>query len=156
MPGHPTVYRFFDDAGDLLYVGSTWQPHLRWVDHQRKSWFLEAATITVEHFDDVEQMKRAEQRAIRTERPRHNIAGCSRSSQDQDESPKEERHTMPDLAQLAALTARRADLADEMERLDQEWRDLVAATMAHHPVADVALTAGISRARVYQIRDGRR
>lgn len=157
MPGHPTVYRFFDEAGDLLYVGSTWQPHLRWVGHQRKSWFLDVATITVEHFADLDEMKRAEWAAIKTERPRHNVMGSRRAhhSPDFHAAPDEERLTMSSLARLAALTARRAELTDELDRLDQEWRELVVGALAQHPVADIALTAKVSRARVYQIRDGK-
>jgi hypothetical protein len=55
----------------------------------------------------------------------------------------------------AATEAKR--LADEAAAdADREWRAAVRTALAGQRVVDVAEAAGISRERVYQIRDGRR
>ena len=63
---------------------------------------------------------------------------------------------MADLEYLAAVTARRARMAADMAWLDQEWRQLVAQAMQDgYSAVAVAKAAGVSRPRVYQIRDGK-
>lgn len=45
----------------------------------------------------------------------------------------------------------------EIEAADREWRDAIrAAIAAGERVVDIAAAAGVTRDRVYQIRDGRR
>lgn len=75
-PVRTAVYRFFDAAGDLLYIGIAENPDGRWKKHaSRKPWWPEVARKTVEWFDNREEAGAAEHRAIRTEHARHNIAG---------------------------------------------------------------------------------
>lgn len=69
----PVLYRFYDADGALLYIGSTWAPHLRWRHHEQKRWFAQAASVTIEHFDDVGELREAESTAIRTEGPPFNV-----------------------------------------------------------------------------------
>jgi len=58
---------------------------------------------------------------------------------------------------IAALSSARAEAQAKAARVDEEWRvEIIAALMRGVPAADVAEAAGISRQRVYQIRDGKR
>lgn len=75
VEGIPTcVYRFFDATGQLLYVGVTNALPLRLDRHNRtKPWFRDCTKVTVEHFEDRTSALEAEARAIRRERPVHNV-----------------------------------------------------------------------------------
>lgn len=70
-----TLYRFFDTAGSLLYVGRTISPARRWREHEKNSpWFTAVAKVTRQVFATAAEVDQAERRAIATERPIHNIA----------------------------------------------------------------------------------
>jgi hypothetical protein len=45
-----TVYRFYDKAGSLMYVGITNNGLSRFQNHSRKEWWSRVATIKVEHW----------------------------------------------------------------------------------------------------------
>jgi hypothetical protein len=48
-------------------------------------------------------------------------------------------------------------LREETDRADRSWRAAIRAALAAGvPVGDLADTAGVTRARIYQIRDDRR
>jgi predicted GIY-YIG superfamily endonuclease len=67
------LYRFFDEAGDLLYVGVTMNPVARWKQHSHeKTWWTEVAHIAVEPHSDRAAVMTAERVAITTEKPRYN------------------------------------------------------------------------------------
>lgn len=67
------LYRFFDDAGALLYVGITNNPRSRIGDHRVNSpWWDQAATITLARFASRAELEAAELVAIRDERPKYN------------------------------------------------------------------------------------
>lgn len=54
-------------------------------------------------------------------------------------------------------TANKANAELDAEEADRAWRDAIrAAVSAGERVVEIAEAAGISRDRVYQIRDGRR
>ncbi len=74
-PGVPgVVYRMFNAAGDLLYIGCTTRFIRRMTDHEHnRPWWSEVASITVEHFESGYQAAKAEAVAIRSEAPRHNV-----------------------------------------------------------------------------------
>lgn len=58
---------------------------------------------------------------------------------------------------IAELTAQRDKMRADLEWTDLQWRGLIrAAAKGGQPVAEIAEAAGISKARVYQIRDDRR
>jgi predicted GIY-YIG superfamily endonuclease len=77
-PRPSTLYRFFDHAGALLYVGVAGNPGRRWEQHAKaKSWWATVATTTVEHFASRDEALAAEREAIANERPLHNVAGTS-------------------------------------------------------------------------------
>jgi len=68
------LYRFFDDQGDLLYVGITMNPSARWPQHKRdKHWWHQVENITLEVFGSRKEVLDAETEAIKTEHPRYNV-----------------------------------------------------------------------------------
>lgn len=68
------LYRHFDKAGRLLYVGIARDHQSRLKSHSRYSdWKYDIATVTIEYFDTRQEASKAEIRAIQTERPLHNI-----------------------------------------------------------------------------------
>lgn len=73
------VYRFYDEAGTLLYVGRTARLPERFGTHRReKPWWPKVATIKLEWMP-VDDLHNAEMNAIRTEKPKHNIAMTHRA-----------------------------------------------------------------------------
>ena len=79
------VYRIFDAAGVLLYIGRTMRLGLRLSEHRKaQPWWPEVANIDLALFDDADDAKREERRAILAEHPRHNkerlpVAATSRA-----------------------------------------------------------------------------
>lgn len=72
--GHTTLYRHYSQSGELLYVGISLSATLRTARHKCGAhWFKEIATITLEHFDRRRDALKAERRAIKKERPLHNL-----------------------------------------------------------------------------------
>lgn len=69
------VYRLWDDAGKLLYVGVTGNLGRRLDNHAEKRWFLRVSSITLEWFRDRDTAEEAEVAAIRDEEPEYNVAG---------------------------------------------------------------------------------
>lgn len=75
-----TLYRLFDAAGDLLYVGIAGNPGRRFEQHKKdKPWWGEVASIRLEHFLERRAAEIAEMKAIKGEDPRYNIAGKVRA-----------------------------------------------------------------------------
>ena len=86
------VYRFFDTAGVLLWVGQTTQLTNRFSHHWRERvWSAEIATATVMPVKTLEEALCVETEAIKTEKPKYNkvigdprnrfhptVGGCSR------------------------------------------------------------------------------
>lgn len=69
------LYRHFDKAGNLLYVGISISTVSRLAQHRCGSaWYDQIARITVEKFASAKAASEAERSAIRTERPIHNKA----------------------------------------------------------------------------------
>lgn len=70
-----TLYRFFDAAGGLLYVGITNRGRRRVHEHSKtKDWWHRVDHATFEHFRTRLAALDAEARAITDEGPEHNIA----------------------------------------------------------------------------------
>jgi hypothetical protein len=68
------LYRFFDAAGALLYVGITNNPSRRFTQHGvSREWWHEVETIRMQRFPDREAVLAAEKAAIQSESPRYNI-----------------------------------------------------------------------------------
>src|SRR6185312_5314251 len=67
------LYRHYDKAGTLLYVGLCLSVFRRTIQHRTKaSWFGDIATITVEHIANSTEAMAAEVEAIKTEKPKYN------------------------------------------------------------------------------------
>lgn len=70
------LYRHYDAAGVLLYVGVSLNVVIRLTQHRIASkWYDEIRRIDVEPFPDKLSALKAEAIAIRNEKPRHNISG---------------------------------------------------------------------------------
>lgn len=67
------VYRMYDVAGRLLYVGASTNPAQRIRAHHGKEWWPEVSQTTLESFPTIEQALWAERVVIRAEHPTHNI-----------------------------------------------------------------------------------
>lgn len=67
------LYRFFDAAGQLLYVGVSGNTEHRWRQHaESKHWWSDVADKTTEWLNSRPEALDAERMAIRTEKPLHN------------------------------------------------------------------------------------
>jgi predicted GIY-YIG superfamily endonuclease len=74
MTKRNTLYRFYDDSGQLLYIGISMTPWERFRQHRAdKPWWDEIATITKENHNSREEVLSAEKEAIKAERPMHNV-----------------------------------------------------------------------------------
>lgn len=70
-----TLYRFYDRAGALLYIGIARHGLQRWQQHQAtKLWWDQVAMATVKHYATRPEVVEAERTAIAAEHPRYNIA----------------------------------------------------------------------------------
>lgn len=73
MARRTALYRLYDTAGVLLYVGVSDKPLVRWAQHAaEKAWWPDVAKLTLTWHDTRELALDAELCAIRAERPRHN------------------------------------------------------------------------------------
>jgi hypothetical protein len=78
------VYRLFSADDQLLYVGITTDPYVRWRQHQRtKEWADQVASYSLQRFAWLDLAQDAERRAITTENPTYNIRSTDAGSQQQ-------------------------------------------------------------------------
>ena len=70
-----TLYRVYDTADGLLYVGISDGPFLRLSAHASAGWAAHAAKITLKQYSDRETAASAELSAIQGEDPVWNMAG---------------------------------------------------------------------------------
>jgi len=69
-----SLYRHYDKAGNLLYIGISLSAVQRLGQHAEHShWFALISKVTIEHFENRESALAAERAAIIEERPLHNI-----------------------------------------------------------------------------------
>ncbi|MFJ8208137.1 GntR family transcriptional regulator [Streptomyces sp. NPDC096033] len=66
------LYRYFDEAGHLLYVGISHDPDMREDQHRNRRWYSLAAERTVTWYPNRAAALKAETEAIGIERPEHN------------------------------------------------------------------------------------
>lgn len=73
-PERVALYRLYGADGQLLYVGITNNPKLRWQAHARdKSWWGEVARKDVEWFERRKSAERIEKTEIEDESPVYNL-----------------------------------------------------------------------------------
>ena len=78
MDDTTALYRHFDADGILLYVGIALSPIARLCEHRAGSaWYDRITTVKIVRYPTRDEAEAAELRAIREERPLHNIAGAS-------------------------------------------------------------------------------
>lgn len=100
------LYRLFGAANDLLYVGITDSPRIRFAEHAKdKPWWPDVVRKTVTWCDDRKAACAAELAAIRDEGPAHNIAGKGETVHGKD------RHRHPPLAYRPPVDVREALVA---------------------------------------------
>jgi predicted GIY-YIG superfamily endonuclease len=69
-----TLYRFYNTADELLYVGISEKGPERWKAHRKdKPWWTDVARTTTEHYDTRTEALDAERAAIIAEHPKHNV-----------------------------------------------------------------------------------
>lgn len=141
------LYRFYDSADCLLYVGISLGPATRFRAHASRDWWPGVAKSTLEWWPDLESAKAAEKLAIETERPTHNRA-----------------LTVPpgNHAQRCTTIASLRNEMDEAEAHVQAIRrqllaEVVAACQGAGPgvATEVARYARWSPSHVRKIRDGK-
>jgi hypothetical protein len=72
------LYRIYDSADRLLYIGISLSAAVRLAEHRvGSSWWPDVRTIRIEHHVNRPAARLAELRAIRAERPLYNIEGGS-------------------------------------------------------------------------------
>ena len=128
ITGEPTaVYRFYDAAGALLYVGISRNLVARWAQHEvEKTWWSAVARKTVTMYGSRREAEIAEGHAIRSESPLHNKAMGRRDETEPKPKPKKPvRKPSPthkdriDATRLAKLQPRSFMLDDEfLARID--------------------------------------
>lgn len=74
--GRTALYRLFDDADRLLYIGVSHKPDVRWGQHsEEKEWWPQVERRAVEWHDTRGSAERAELAAILGEEPLYNKVG---------------------------------------------------------------------------------
>jgi predicted GIY-YIG superfamily endonuclease len=67
------LYRLYDAADVLLYVGATHNPKARWYNHQReRAWWPQVARIEMTWLNSRSEALQAERKVIASEEPLHN------------------------------------------------------------------------------------
>jgi hypothetical protein len=154
------VYRLYGAGGELLYVGISKSFGARWEQHAyMQPWWPEVQRQTVEWHPDRQRALTAEEAAIRSEGPRHNIL----------HNPRRPRRTAAN--KLKALTAGQADtltgdvallhslaVENQVANIDREaTRDALidaiweASDQDDIPQVDIAKETGFTRERLRQL-----
>ena len=72
--GFTQLYRHWDDAGRLLYVGISYHALYRLSQHSKVShWYKDITRVTLENYSCREEALSAERNAIQSEKPLYNI-----------------------------------------------------------------------------------
>ncbi|GAS98820.1 Gp52 [Mycolicibacterium canariasense] len=173
MTADLVLYRFFDADGGLLYIGQSVQAWARFDAHRKGAEFYSvAATITLERgFASPLELSRAELLAIRSERPRFNVAHTPNAPvshrREVCQGPHHCGKSMGDPHHVVVVCRER----DESEGLqavpggvhgcwehgvlteDAVWQARVLRE-AGEPVERIAVTLGVGRATLYRaLRD---
>lgn len=75
------LYRHFDKRGKLLYVGISLSALQRLGQHRENAhWYSEISKVTIHPFRDQASAENAERRAIKSEKPLHNVLHANQAS----------------------------------------------------------------------------
>jgi hypothetical protein len=134
-----TLYRMYDEAGTLLYVGISNRPLDRKGQHKHdKPWWTEVATMTLEHYPTRQAAAHAEAIAIAGEAPRYNKAGTPDFEQ--------ARH-----APRARLVAEAPVIARLFSHPEPDTRHRPTGLLMG--LQEIEKKLGVSRQRVHQLTD---
>ncbi|GGM52466.1 hypothetical protein ACFFX1_55555 [Dactylosporangium sucinum] len=156
MTGRRTaLYRLFRSDGGLLYIGIGYGPAVRIASHRRKPWGsdIDITRTAITWFDDRDGAETAELRAIRDEKPLHNIVtgdenGCARFLPGVDGEPR--RGFRPNAAQEAKLVKIRQAWAEREAARGEYRRLLIACGEAGVPVLYLSRELGVERKTLYR------
>ncbi|MFJ8006123.1 hypothetical protein [Streptomyces fagopyri] len=84
------VYRLYDDAGTLLYIGSAYDPETRAAQHKDKPWWPDIARRTDEWHPSRHVAYTEETKAIAADKPLHNTAGTPKFAEDRQRRARED------------------------------------------------------------------
>lgn len=128
------LYRLYDEAGVLLYIGISHQPEVRFEQHAKlKEWWPQVARREVEWFDDRPSAAVAEATAIRSEDPEHNGTY----------SPRRDRRSMRDAVAAdglreISLTLARPKLAGLVRSVEDGGDPIVLLNHGHRDAVIVS------------------
>lgn len=115
------LYRFYDAADELLYIGITANPAARFASHKRmKPWWESVTRIEMERFDSRDVLMDAEKKAIEAENPSWNLARPKPQVQARTTRPG---IPMPDMTEHVKR------IVDEAPPLTDEQRDRIATIL---------------------------
>lgn len=130
-----TVYRFFADDGELLYVGCSGSVVKRIEQHRHtRDWWPRVSVVTVEHFPSLAAGRAAEREAIGSEAPAYNV---------------QDRHVQRSDQRREAIAARYAT-GETMESIGFDYG--ISRERVRQLLADVGITGAEAAA---QRRDAR-
>jgi predicted GIY-YIG superfamily endonuclease len=122
------LYRHFNDANELLYVGISAKLPSRLRQHQKNSkWFFDVKLVTIEWFDDRHSAKLAEGKAIRTEQPKFNILKGKAEPELRDGKNPEDNKTV--FMKIRVTKQEQAEWRDICRALGQDFSAIVRETM---------------------------
>ena len=108
------LYRLYDLAGALLYIGVSDKPLVRWTQHAaEKPWWPEVSKLTLAWYDTRELALAAELCAIGAERPRHNSPRWNLSNTP-GPTPRQAFRLDPDLIEEFKAAVGRAEPGQDM------------------------------------------
>jgi predicted GIY-YIG superfamily endonuclease len=74
-PGRTAVYRLYDSEGQLLYIGISNNPPVRWSAHAReRRWWKDVTYKAVVWYPTRREAEAVEEEAVPAEKPLYNIA----------------------------------------------------------------------------------
>lgn len=78
-PHETSVYRFYGEQEQLLYIGVSWAPFKRWAYHRRNAaWFSRAQVVQVDVYRSRRTALRIEREGIREQAPAFNVRSTMR------------------------------------------------------------------------------
>ena len=138
------VYRMYDHAGRLLYVGMSGRAGRRFDGHSDRRWFPLVNTITLEWHANHAQARIAEVRAIADEKPRYNVAGSSVALREHKPRKKAAEPQVPNTGTLVDVLAIFGDdrglhwqvVTDRLaEKFPRRWGDMTREAIRAQCVA---------------------
>jgi hypothetical protein len=116
-----SVYRFYSDAGRVLYVGRSSQLPIRIKHHfKHKPWWTEATRIELEHFETRAEMVDREKELIATLYPLYNVALKAGAPPPRPAAVYEPFHSLDDAADHYSVTVE--TVRDWAEQGLPRWR----------------------------------